>query len=489
MYTIKSFASVITDPWIMFAFVIIGVIFYRQNKKISDMQKMIIGQKLSYPLELTVSQIVMGLFAGMAGSILLSYIGVTFSENSSIYLVFLISIFLVFINPKYICFSYSGAIVGLISIIVSAFSSVYHYKVDYAIINIASLMTLVGILHVIEGFLIIFDGRRGAIPVFTNKSGKISGGFAFKRYWALPIMIMLISVATPGKTVATDNIATPAWWPLVKTSLSASMLKNAIITIAPILGAIGYSSITFTQSKMRKTLTSGLLNIIYGIVISFIAQIANMGIAFQLIVVVCVPILHELMLIGSNCIENKLNFKFVSDDEGIVILEVAPYSPAYEMGLKSGDKLLELNGQKISDDSMLSNVSNIFSTKISFKVKRNKGIVEEISYDKMEKNKKLGIVFVPREIPKESVVVKLEDKTFKDYMNDHRDNANNKQDNSNNDDKSYVNTNDNKENHMSNDKNNVNYANNANDMNNANDVNDANNMNDNKSTDKSDEQK
>ena len=34
-------------------------------------------------------------------------------------------------------------------------------------------MTFVGVIYIIEGILIIVDGNRGAIPVFTSKEGKI----------------------------------------------------------------------------------------------------------------------------------------------------------------------------------------------------------------------------------------------------------------------------------------------------------------------------
>lgn len=430
LFTVKALASTITDSWIIFGFVVVGIIFYGQNKKISEMQEMIIGQKLSNPFELTISQIVMGLLAGIAGSIILSFVGVTFNEQSSFSLVFLISLMLVLINPKYICFSYSGAIVGLISIMAVGLSSVYHFNTEYFVIDIVSLMTLVGIMHIIEGFLIMIDGRRGAIPVFTNKNDKISGGFAFKRYWALPLMIMLLSLSKSTGSSGVD-ISIPSWWPLVGTTLSHNLLKNATMLIVPILGAIGYSSITFSQSKIKKTLTSGVLNVVYGTAVAFIAQIADKGIVFQLIVVIIVPLLHQFMLLGSNLIEKRLPLKFVSDDEGIVVLDIAPHSPAYDMGITSGDKLLEFNGEKIVDEKVLSNISDTLLKSISFLVKRNSGQIQKLTYDKVSKNQKLGIVFVPREIPDESVVVKLNERSFKEFVNKYKNNDDNKKDDNN----------------------------------------------------------
>ena len=39
-------------------------------------------------------------------------------------------------------------------------------------VDILSLMTFVGVMYILEGLLIIVDGNRGAIPVFTKKRTK-----------------------------------------------------------------------------------------------------------------------------------------------------------------------------------------------------------------------------------------------------------------------------------------------------------------------------
>ena len=49
-------------------------------------------------------------------------------------------------------------------------------------------------------------------------------------------------------------------------------------------------------------------------------------------------------------VEKKGQYLYVSDDEGIMILEVTPNSPAYEVGVKRGDKIIEVNGEKIKSE-------------------------------------------------------------------------------------------------------------------------------------------
>ncbi|HBC96684.1 MAG TPA: PDZ domain-containing protein, partial [Clostridium sp.] len=54
---------------------------------------------------------------------------------------------------------------------------------------------------------------------------------------------------------------------------------------------------------------------------------------------------------------------------------------------------------------------------IWFKVKRVAGNFEQVSYNRMNKNKRLGIVFVPRNVPKNSMVVKLDKNRFSEILN------------------------------------------------------------------------
>ena len=86
--TLKSVAyAMVTSPYVFVLFMFV-VVYYNYNKKIVSIQKMIIGEKLNSALELTASQIVLGILGGAVGSIMLSYLGVSFDENTSIELIF-----------------------------------------------------------------------------------------------------------------------------------------------------------------------------------------------------------------------------------------------------------------------------------------------------------------------------------------------------------------------------------------------------------------
>ena len=172
MYSLRTIARAMVEPTYLMILICLSIIFYIKNRKISMLQKLTIGESIDSPLELTLSQIVLGIIAGAIGSILISLLGITFESNSGIELLFVISLILLFAKPRFVCFAYSGAVLGTISIIFSLLSG-YMDKEPIIKVSILSLMTFVGILHIIEGFLVMVDGSRGAVPVFRQDENNI----------------------------------------------------------------------------------------------------------------------------------------------------------------------------------------------------------------------------------------------------------------------------------------------------------------------------
>lgn len=426
--TLRSIASTILDPELAIMVLILAFILYRENKKTTIMQKMIIGQSFNSAFELTISQIVIGIFAGAFGSILLSFLGVAFSEDSAIFLIFLISIFLMFIKPKYICFAYSGAILGFISLFLEMISKYYAgvklnllgNVIDLSTVNIfkidiAALLTLVAVLHFVEGILIIIDGKRGALPVFSSRNDKIIGGFALKRNWVLPIALFLI-VKNAAAVGITEKVATPDWWPLLKTSPILNMAKTSAITLIAYYGVIGYSSVTFTKDKQEKAFYSGIWLLLYSALLLVVAQLANLSYMYKLLAVIFAPVAHEVIISIQRLLEVKKTPKYMSTEEGIMVLDVAPNSPAQEMGIKSGDLLVEVNSKKIENEQEILSAGRDGLNYISFKLKRGIDNFLEVTYDKMSQDKRLGIVFVPRNVPKDENVIKYDDNKFSDIL-------------------------------------------------------------------------
>ena len=409
LYTLRSVAYAIVDPAHLIILVILGIMFYMKNRRVSIMQKMTVGESLNSPLELTLSQLVLGIVAGAIGSIILSSLGIVFNQNSGIELIFMVSLFLVFIKKRFVCFSYSGAILGLISVITNATGTQ-----SYLNINVVSLMTFIGVLHIVEAFLVMVDGNRGAVPVFSTKDGKIVGGFSFNRYWAMPIAIF-IAITTQMAGGASSAMATPAWWPIINKSETLTLLAKTVITCVPLYGMIGYNAVTFTKLKRKKTLHSGMLILIYGITLSIVAQAATFGIIGQLIVIIYAPLAHELMLKIQKKSEDNGKFIYVSDEVGVAVLEVAPSSPAFSAGIRTGDKILEINNKKVLSEVDIFHTVKDSTIDITIKIKKFSG--EIIDYVMKPKNKRVGILLVPKMIRKEDALG-VENDDFKKILDE-----------------------------------------------------------------------
>ncbi len=400
LYTLRTVAYAIVEPMHIFMLVVLGIMFYTKNKRISIMQKMTIGEMINSPLELTLSQIALGIIAGAIVSVILSMLGIIFNENSGIEVMFMISILLLFIKKRFICFSYSGAVLGAISILSSSLASVTNTS-SYINVNILALMTFVGIMHILEGILVMFDGGRGAIPVFSNRDEKIVGGFAYNRYWALPVAIF-IAITSNISTAVTSSVATPDWWPIINKSQALLMLSSSIISAIPLYGVVSYNSVSFTKRKNVKPVYSGVGILIYGIILTLVSQLAQFGIIGQIIVVIFAPLGHEFMIKIQNKIEKSGQYIYFTDDNGVSVLEVAPTSPAYESGIRRGDKILEVNGEKVLSEVEIFKAVRENFNEISFKVKKITGEIVDLSI--LPKNKKVGMLLVPRMVKVDNAI-------------------------------------------------------------------------------------
>lgn len=406
--------AIVNMPFVLFL-VVISIIFYRKNKRVVNMQKMIMGTAHSSALELTLPQVALGILGGFVASLAFSALGIVFNINSYIEMIFIISILLMFVRPRFICFSYSAAVLGLIAIIVNILIAlgILQKGIMLVSVDLYALVALVAVLHIVEGILIILDGHRGAIPVFTTRDNKIVGGFALKRHWLIPLALLFAQ--SDGLSNMFVYISEkPSWWSWIG-SYDSIITAITLIGFTVIYAAIGYSSITFTKSKTEKSLSSGIHVLSYGSVLLALALVFKNYYYSEAIIVVLMPVLHELMIKMQNKNENKGVPKYSSED-GLMILDVANDSAASEMGIKSGDILIEINNNKISNEKDLRDEFSKVSNFIWLKVRNVKGQIKELNYNKVNKSKGLGIVIVPTGIEQENKVVAFDNEKFNEIL-------------------------------------------------------------------------
>ena len=411
IYSIRAISYTITNPMFLLVLFLMGVILHGKNKKSRLIEKMILGSQSYSALELTISQIVIGIIGGVCASILCTYLGIAFNDGTAIVVMFIISMILMSINPRFLCFSYSGAMLGVISIINTI---LYQYldfeKIRLFDINIVSLIALVGVLHIVEGLMVLVDGHKGSLPVFTKRGEETIGGFALNRYYTLPMALLVFIVN--GEVFMSQNIDVGNWWPVLKGTFQNFNLGKLVISIIPVLAVVGYNSVTFTKSKRTKSFVSGLYNIIFGGMMILLSQIAINSLLIQGIVIILMPILHEAMLKLERNVELKGKPKYFNESEGIRVLAVGKNSIAQEIGIKSGDIVLAIDGEQVIDEVNFSDILKKCGDKINFKLKRESGKLEIVTSGRISLNDRFGTIFVPKREYGEGVKSK-----FKDVMN------------------------------------------------------------------------
>ncbi len=400
--TIRSISYAIINPALAVLLLIIALLFYIRNRKIDFIQTMVLGERLNSPLELTISQVVIGIIAGTIASLMLTLIGVTFYEDSGVEILFLISIIVILYKPKIFSFPYVGAILGALSIVISytGMGQVIQIKVD-----IPNIIILVGVISIIEGVLIIIDGRKGYIPVFTNRKGEILGGFIFKRCWSLPIAFFIIFNSVSG--LGLNNISLSNIYLLMIEKDLISITTAAVFAIIPFYSIIGYEDVTFTKNKIRKTIGSGVVMIIYGTILFFISLLGRYRIDLEILSIILMPSIYVIIRYIEKYIEKKSKPLFVSDEEGICILDVVPKSVAFKEGVRSGDKIIGLNGLKpFNEVQILKSITNKYIN-TTLRIKNIKGEIKDYVISSESKSVRFGIILVPINIRKRYNIDKI----------------------------------------------------------------------------------
>ncbi len=417
-YTLQQVSYAIVEPSYAMIWILMAFGFYMKNKRITLMEKLIMGKNSFSTFELTVSQIVMGIFGGVLASIILTFLGVSFYESSNIFLIFILSVGLIFINPKLGAFSYSGTILGLISILLY-FLALALNKPSLNVMNldITNLIIVIAVMHFVEGLLVILDGKRGAIPVFSGRDKKIIGGFAYARQWILPMIILLMVQASNADLMTGNAINTPQWWPLVNHDENIVLFATMVIGALPIFSGLNYKAATFTMSKSKKPIISGLLMCVYSIFVISLARFGNMNKFLDMILLLLIPIAHEVIDRIEKTLELKGKPKYVSSEDGVCVLDVAPNSTAKEMGLCPGDIILAVNEEKVIKDEVIFKFLEQLPRNVSMYVRGVNGEIKVLTTEMKDRNEKLGFVIVPREVPKQVKIAKSEGMRFSDIVN------------------------------------------------------------------------
>ena len=303
-------------------FWLVVVIIFIQTYRMAKMKQKFFQLPKEAVLKKAIMLLLFGLLGGVAGSMLLILVGISLDEIGIEWL-WIFAVMLVLVRQRFLCFSYSG---GLLAISC--------YCLGWPEVNIAHLMALVAILHMVEALLMVLSSRYGSIPIYTRlQDGRIVGGYMLQMFWPLPLVAMLPFLATPLEL--TEGVLTmPEWWPLLRGQLSGEI--NVVYQLIPILAALGYSDLVLTETVERKVRRSAAYLFLYSLILLALAILGDFYKPCSILAALFAPLAHEGLIQWEKKKEKEGKPYYISPEGQCLVLDVLPGTKE----IKPGDVLV-----------------------------------------------------------------------------------------------------------------------------------------------------
>ena len=331
-------------------FLVVLIIIFLQYRKIGKLEKEVLGVNTSSILYNVLISTFFGILGGMIGSTIFLHLKITINPED-FYFIFPLALGLSLIHPRLICFSYAGGFIALISLI---------FK--YPNINIPGTLMIIGVLHLVESFLILIDGNRMKIPIFMIREGQIVGGFMLNRFWPVPFTIFI---------------------------------NGNPIYLANIIAVLGYGDYALTNDPEKKSKETAIILSLFSIILISFAKLSLNYSIFKYIGAIFSPIGHEIVIKIGRKKEESGQYLFKPVSHGVKVLDTLPNSIGKSMNLKPGDIILSLNGNRVYSNWDIADILEYRPNYIYMEIiHREKGIVKKEFQDHKKGISNLGIITV-----------------------------------------------------------------------------------------------
>lgn len=209
---------------------------------------------------------------------------------------------------------------------------------EYTTVAATSIAIIIGLLLMMEGYLIAKDGSKFASPIIekTNRGLK-SIAYTSKKHWVIPTLFLI-----PGDVL--EQFA--PYWP----ALPIGETQFSLI-LFPVV--IGFQQVTrrllpssFYAKLGRNVGILGFI-VILGGVASYFEQLVAL-------ITLAVAIVGRFALsFGYKLTEKKDLYAVAPNNRGVVIAAVLPNSPAEKMGLRIGEIIKRVNGRDVGNEREL----------------------------------------------------------------------------------------------------------------------------------------
>ncbi|MFZ5969715.1 MAG: PDZ domain-containing protein [Bacillota bacterium] len=376
---LSSLIAVVINPMLW----VVMILVYVQYSRIASLEKQLLGAVKAPIFKRVFQSMIKGLLGGVFATVLAMTLGITI-DLQDFFWIFPVAIFLMLINVRYLCFSYSGGILSMISL---AFG--------YPELNVPSIMAIIAILHLIESILIWFDGHMDGLPLFiSHKKYGVVGSFTMQRFWPIPFAVFFVVF---GSIEGAKNLNLPEWWPLFKLHGGILDIENAILQISLVVAALGYGDIAVSCTPREKSRKSAARLLLFSVILLILAVLSTENVYFQFAAALFAPLAHEALILYGQREEKELEPLFRNYSQGITVMDVLQDGIGQKMGLQPSDIMIKLNSIPIHHEEDIERVLAGFPTYVWIEVQDKNGKYRTIDYQNYQKGiRSLDLVIVPR---------------------------------------------------------------------------------------------
>lgn len=331
--------------------------------------------------------ILQGILVGVVVSLTLVMIGVPLFYNELILMIIPISLVLSIYRVRFLCVTYSASILALLSIVFSG-QEVFGMTLFNVEVHVPSLMILVGLLHLIEGVLVLLTAHKRAVPILSKKDDQVIMGHIMHKNWVLPLGLIVLQVGV----LTSGGVEMPEWWPVIKYTGYGEAIFYSML---PAIGMLSYSTIVYNETPKERSRFSGFSLMAFGILTIVLGTVAVSVPILQIFGVVIMFLTHEGLYYLEIKRESSMSPIYGKPDEGVRIMQIIEGGFASKVGMKQGDIIEKINDEVIRDighfiELIKEKRDDVFIETKSVKGKEKRYIVE--NSDELEH---MGIRVIP----------------------------------------------------------------------------------------------
>ncbi|SFI63996.1 PDZ domain-containing protein [Thermoflavimicrobium dichotomicum] len=219
---------------------------------------------------------------------------------------------------RFACISYVAGLLSLVSLASKKWGLVaislegYHWWKTIVSFSVENWLWLVGLTHLLEWGLVRLSGADGSLPVQVHhRLGQPVHAFLLSKIWTVPFVLL-----------------THTGW-----------------LIVPVI--IGFSSKNASKPVLQQKRFVSTFVLIFACSLCIVLILSMYWRPLLWMAAILSFSAHELFYWWEQWRERKRKPLFVSTEQGLKVLVVLPFTPAAEMGIKSGDIIHRLNGVRI----------------------------------------------------------------------------------------------------------------------------------------------